>query len=1130
MLVRHALQTIVVRILGQPPVIERPRQPIHSILLVLDRFHHDLGVHVIGHPLVQVALHGQRLVDELFVILLLGVLRQQNAHTRLVNARPARPTHHLQHVVDRVIHIPILAAVELLGVHDDGQMRKHCHAPRQLLRGHEHLDGPGFEQALDHRALGGGEPLVEEAHAVFEGLLQRPLASGGQVRLHGLLGHVEEALGLVVRRGVEQQVDRGHARLLPVRHEDDDGFLGRVMLDGLVDRTTHGEQPGRAVVDVEALDDHLQRNSPHVGREIEQARAAGADPLADVLGIRERGRQRDDADGLLHLHRDVSHAADDSFEGRADVAVEEVQLIDDEEADLLHGLARLPPAAHEVPLLRRRDHDVRLLQRLHIDRRLPDELGHLETERLAELVLPLLQALLGGGRVRRDVHAALDGVVAKEHAQHRELSADDLSAGRRCANEAIVVRGVQRAERLRLNRVEHLEALRGEELLGVRVAQRRERQRLEVEQLGVRRVLLREDQVAERDRQQRLRVDPTVRHHADEVLRRQGLCDGHRVIQGVLLLRAALLQDEHLLVQNLLPVHVLDEDPEWLGAAVDAGIPLEIGGDRQLHHEARTRDRLHVSAQIELRELMHQLVDGLAHFREADQLANLSTGEVVIPLPREVLLLDFSQDVLGQALEVPQGRLRAPHALVDHLAPVQRAQSERRPTTAQTDLEDRAHDAARRLLHVNHVRQEGEAIKLQFGNVRLEEHVHLGRRLVGAALHGHRHALDQLRHLDLLFLADGDVLELVGQGEQSQQLDVRHHGLQVVVECRDRRVPDVIMAGDAAKRCDLHLARPLVILDQVVLIEQHQRAVHEVHASLLQKPVFLGLVGRDAVKPGRAHHAHVQVRVTQPIHRVLSGLDCAQDQLSIDQIRQCAQQLGLHRQLLVVERQIILQLAVLRQNDAMARLVVLRPPRTTHHLHHVHRRQLVPRTLLGVVDLGALDDDRVRGEIDAPGQRRGRHEHLNVAVGVQILNELPVRTRETGMVDRETIREEVLQLLRLDTVDLSLQNLATGGVGMQELRQGVVLHRQIAERGRSFRSFLSGMHENQDLIFAGVFHELLVADLVHGVEALDRLFVGDTDVRLLQWHRPVLVPEVEQALLWVHSQKDGHVLVIRERG
>ena len=94
------------------------------------------------------------------------------------------------------------------------------------------------------------------------------------------------------------------------------------------------------------------------------------------------------------------------------------------------------------------------------------------------------------------------------------------------------------------------------------------------------------------------------------MLRRKRLRDGDREVKGVLFLSTSLLQNEHLLVQDLLAVHVLSrkergldnwagrllsvsaatpglhEDPEWLGPTVHLGVPLEVRGDGELHHEA----------------------------------------------------------------------------------------------------------------------------------------------------------------------------------------------------------------------------------------------------------------------------------------------------------------------------------------------------------------------------------------------------------------------------------------------------------------------------------------------------------------------------------------------------------------
>mmetsp|Transcript_78204 Transcript_78204/g.172581 ORF Transcript_78204/g.172581 Transcript_78204/m.172581 type:complete len:210 (+) Transcript_78204:2591-3220(+) len=202
---------------------------------------------------------------------------------------------------------------------------------------------------------------------------------------------------------------------------------------------------------------------------------------------------------------------------------------------------------------------------------------------------------------------------------------------------------------------------------------------------------------------QGLCVDPPVRDHSDEVLWRQRLSDGHREVQGMLLLSTSFLQHEHLLVQNLLSIHILHKNPEGLGAAMDLWIPLEVRCDGQLHHETGASDGLDIGTQVQLWELVNQLVDGFAHLWEANQLTNLRTGEIVVALPCKVLLLHLPQDIFGQTLEVTQRRLTGPHPLVDHLAPIQGPQGQRCPASSQTDLKDRTHDSSGRLLNIDHV-------------------------------------------------------------------------------------------------------------------------------------------------------------------------------------------------------------------------------------------------------------------------------------------------------------------------------------------------------------------------------------------------------------------------------------------
>ena len=64
--------------------------------------------------------------------------------------------------------------------------------------------------------------------------------------------------------------------------------------------------------------------------------------------------------------------------------------------------------------------------------------------------------------------------------------------------------------------------------------------------------------------------------------------------------------------------------------------------------------------------------------------------------------------------------------------------------------------------------------------------------------------------------------------------------------------------------------------------------------------------------------------------------------------------------------------------DALALCVVLWSAGSTQHLEDVQGGEFHPLALVGGVDLGALDDDSVGGQVHAPGQRGGGHQHLGM--------------------------------------------------------------------------------------------------------------------------------------------------------
>ena len=245
--------------------------------------------------------------------------------------------------------------------------------------------------------------------------------------------------------------------------------------------------------------------------------------------------------------------------------------------------------------------------------RVPSELGDGHAQS-TELARPIGEPLLGQRGQRRDVHASAAGGVG-EHSEDRELSQHGLARPRGRGDQRVVVGAVDGVEDLRLDAVEGVElvAVEADELL---VGQLRDRQRLQLQQLCGLRVALGGDQVAERHGQDRLAAQPAVRHDAHEVLRGQRVVDGQREGQRVLLARELGAEDEVLVVQDGLAVHVLHDHPERLGGAVDLLVPGEVGREGQLEPQHGARDGLHVALQLQTRQLVHRAVDGLAHLGE----------------------------------------------------------------------------------------------------------------------------------------------------------------------------------------------------------------------------------------------------------------------------------------------------------------------------------------------------------------------------------------------------------------------------------------------------------------------------------------------------------------------------------
>mmetsp|Transcript_29309 Transcript_29309/g.62217 ORF Transcript_29309/g.62217 Transcript_29309/m.62217 type:complete len:260 (+) Transcript_29309:2786-3565(+) len=256
-------------------------------------------------------------------------------------------------------------------------------------------------------------------------------------------------------------------------------------------------------------------------------------------------------------------------------------------------------------------------------------------------------------------------------------------------------------------------------------------------------------------------MQPPVRYDTDEIGGWERIQDVDSKHHRVLVLGACILQQEHLMMQNVLPVNIFHYDVKQLDVPVNLDVILKIWDQPQLHPQYRPRDRLDVRAQFQLRKLVDQPVQCPSHFGHAHQLPQVAGGEVGVAGPLDVsLALQFPGHDLGDILELTQGGLGPPDPAGHHVGEGQRELRKSRPAPPQRYLEDGTHDSRCGLLDERHVRDQRESIQPEAGDVRLQQYVDLGGGLAGALLDRDGHPRRELGQFQLLLLPDGDVGKL----------------------------------------------------------------------------------------------------------------------------------------------------------------------------------------------------------------------------------------------------------------------------------------------------------------------------------------------------------------------------------
>mmetsp|Transcript_111443 Transcript_111443/g.322190 ORF Transcript_111443/g.322190 Transcript_111443/m.322190 type:complete len:382 (-) Transcript_111443:3252-4397(-) len=376
--------------------------------------------------LVQRRLHRKRLVDESPVKVLLRLVNHDHSPGLGVELRPAGSTHHLQHIRNGEVDVALQLAVVVLGALDDDEVGREVDAPSQRGGADQHQDLRLHEQLLDDLAVPLWQSGMVDADAIGQSLLETRIGDP-PLRVLQLMGlQLAKLLRVLVGvRGHERNDVEGSEARLPSRRHEDQGrlhpvFLHGMVFDGVEARLVHLSHPRHEMLLGIALDVRCHRHGPHGRFEVEEADDANAEPIGDVMRVREGRAETNEADLLVEVARDVTHPGHDHLEHWSAILPKQVDLVDDDEADLPHVRSVLPMARDAVPLLGRRHDDVRTLKRIDIRSEVTGEFHDGLPELALHTFLPILHALTSQRLQRSDVDDLFVGLVVKQ-AKHRQL-------------------------------------------------------------------------------------------------------------------------------------------------------------------------------------------------------------------------------------------------------------------------------------------------------------------------------------------------------------------------------------------------------------------------------------------------------------------------------------------------------------------------------------------------------------------------------------------------------------------------------------------------------------------------------------------------------------------------------------
>ncbi|KAH3661904.1 hypothetical protein OGAPHI_006083 [Ogataea philodendri] len=274
------------------------------------------------------------------------------------------------------------------------------------------------------------------------------------------------------------------------------------------------------------------------------------------------------------------------------------------------------------------------------------------------------------------------------------------------------------------------------------------------------------------------------------------------------------------------------------------------------------------------------------------------------------------------------------------------------------------------------------------------------------------------------------------------------------------------------------------------------------------------------------HHSDVQVSVPNPIDTILQILDRSQNYLCIEIVNQLGDQLGLNWKLLIQNCKVIFHLILISDDDSFTVGIVSGSSGSSQHLKNVLWREFNPSTFLWRVDIGTFDNNCVCWEINTPCQGGRRNQNFQISLSKQIFCCRSVLSVHSGMVNSKSHGEDTFQAFALCVVGFSPQNLLNTRRKFDKISSLFSFNQLVNHPFRSLFCFFSGMHKDDHLMAVGdVLHNFVVANFVHCLKPLQRLFLGDTNKLLGQRTWSVGSIEIEQSF-FLNFKEPSHIHVI----